>query len=106
MILSKINPVHTTIYFSNIRFNIVLPSMPWSSYFSFSCDVEAPTFSLDIWLADGSKAVSLIRRPPLAPRKIPGAHFCLGLSRPQGLVQLKNSMTSSGIELATFRLVS
>jgi hypothetical protein len=25
-----------------------------------------------------------MRRPPFTPRKIPGTHFCYGLSRPQG----------------------
>jgi hypothetical protein len=39
-------------------------------------DVEAPTFSLDSRLTDGGKVVSLMRRPPFNPRKIPGTHFC------------------------------
>jgi hypothetical protein len=33
---------------------------------------------------DGGEVVSLMRRPPFTPRKIPGTHFCQGLSRPQG----------------------
>jgi hypothetical protein len=51
-----------------------------------------------------------MRRPPFTPRKIPRTHFCQRLSPPQGhsaagLGQLKNTMTSSGIDPATFRLV-
>jgi hypothetical protein len=45
--------------------------------------VEAPTFS-DIWLTDGGKVVSLTPQPLFTPRKIPGPHFCLRLSGPQG----------------------
>jgi hypothetical protein len=36
---------------------------------------------LDTWLTDGGEVVSLTRRPPFTPRKIPGTHFCLGLNR-------------------------
>jgi hypothetical protein len=46
-------------------------------------EVEAPTFT-DIWLTVGGKIVSLTHRPLFTPRKIPGTHFCQGLSRPQG----------------------
>jgi hypothetical protein len=35
-------------------------------------------------LTDGCEVVSPTRRPPSTPRKIPGTHFCLRLSRPQG----------------------
>jgi hypothetical protein len=35
-------------------------------------------------LTDGGKFVSLTRRPPFTPRKIPGTHFYYRLSRPQG----------------------
>jgi hypothetical protein len=45
-------------------------------------DVEAPIFSLDNRLTDGDEVVSLTRRPPFTPRKIPGTHFCY---RPSGL---------------------
>jgi hypothetical protein len=31
---------------------------------------------LDSWLIDGGKVVSLTRRPPFTPRKIPGTRFC------------------------------
>jgi hypothetical protein len=55
--------------------------------------------------------------PPLfTPQKhyffVSGAHFCLrpsnpqGLGRPEGLNKLKNSFISSGLELATFRLIA
>jgi hypothetical protein len=37
-------------------------------------EVETPTFS-DIWLIDGGKVVSPMRRPVFTPRKIPGTHF-------------------------------
>jgi hypothetical protein len=39
---------------------------------------------LDSRLTDGGEDVSLRRRPPFAPRKIPGTHFCWRLIRPQG----------------------
>jgi hypothetical protein len=35
-------------------------------------------------LTDGGEVVSHKQRPPFTPRKIPGTHFCYGLSRPQG----------------------
>jgi hypothetical protein len=47
------------------------------------CDVEAPTFLYNR-LTDGGEVVSLTRRPPFTPRKIPGTGFCQRLSRPQG----------------------
>jgi hypothetical protein len=34
------------------------------------------TTDLDNWLTDGGDVVSLTRRPPFIPRKIPGTHFC------------------------------
>jgi hypothetical protein len=39
------------------------------------CDVKVPTFYLHNRLTDGGE-VSLTRRPPFNPRKIPGTHFC------------------------------
>jgi hypothetical protein len=42
-----------------------------------------PHFSLDSRLTVGGE-VSLTRRPPFTPRKIPGTHFCQRLSRLQG----------------------
>jgi hypothetical protein len=39
-------------------------------------DIEAPIFSLDNRLTDGGEVVSLKRRPPFNPRKIPGTNFC------------------------------
>jgi hypothetical protein len=62
-------------------------------------------------LTDGGE-VSLTRWPPFTPRNIPGTHFCKRLSdrrnimRLEGLGQVKNAMTSSAIEPATFRLVA
>jgi hypothetical protein len=39
---------------------------------------------LDNWLTDVGEVVSLTHRPPFTPRKIPGSHFYLRLSRAQG----------------------
>jgi hypothetical protein len=39
-------------------------------------DVKVPTFFLDSWFTDSGEVVSLVRRPPFTPRKIPGTHFC------------------------------
>jgi hypothetical protein len=39
---------------------------------------------LDNLLTDGGVTVSLTRRPPFTPRKIPGTNFYQRLSRPQG----------------------
>jgi hypothetical protein len=39
---------------------------------------------LDSQFTDGGQVVSLTRRPPFTPRKIPVTHFCYRLSRPQG----------------------
>jgi hypothetical protein len=63
---------------------------------------------LDNRLTDGGEVVSLTRRPPFPLRKITGTHFCYTLSRQrlEGLGQLKNLITSSGFEPATFRLVA
>jgi hypothetical protein len=50
-------------------------------------------------------------RQPFTARKIPGTHFCYGLSRPQGYSaegfgETKNLITTLVIEPATFRLVA
>jgi hypothetical protein len=61
---------------------------------------------------DGGEVFSLMRHLPFNPRKIPGTHFCYRLSQPkaitwlEGLDELKNPMTSSGIKPAIFQLVS
>jgi hypothetical protein len=39
---------------------------------------------LDNRLIDGTKVVSPMRWPPFISKNIPGTHFCLKLSRPQG----------------------
>jgi hypothetical protein len=68
---------------------------------------------LDNRLTDDGEVVSLRRRPPFTP---PGRFLVLisvtdcvdprARVRLTGLGQLKNAMTSSGIEPATFRLVA
>jgi len=51
---------------------------------------------------DGGKVASLMHRPPLPPRNIPGTHFCYRLSRTQGhsatgrIISLKNSNDTIG----------
>jgi hypothetical protein len=67
--------------------------------------------SLDNRLTDGCKVLNLTQRPRFTSRKIPDSHFCSILSRFQGHIATRKiriigkSVTSSGIELATFRLV-
>jgi hypothetical protein len=67
---------------------------------------------LDNRLTDDGEVVSLMRRAPFTPGKIPGNHFCQRVSRPQGhsaagrITSIENQIISSGIETATFRLVA
>jgi hypothetical protein len=68
---------------------------------------------LDSWLTNGGEVVSLMQHLPFTPRKIPGTYFCYRgwvnprvIVRLEGLGQLKNPITSSGIELVTFWLVA
>jgi hypothetical protein len=72
-------------------------------------DVEA----LDNRLRDGGEVVSLIRRPLFTPQEDSRYSFLLkaestprAIMRLEGLGQLKNPITSSGFESATFRLVA
>jgi hypothetical protein len=39
------------------------------------CETSRLPHFLDIRLTNGGEVVSLTRRPPFAPRKIPGTHF-------------------------------
>ena len=49
------------------------------------------------------QVVSLTHRPPLPPGNTPGTHFSWRLSRPQeDFMSMKNPLTPSGIEPATF----
>jgi hypothetical protein len=40
------------------------------------CETSRLPHFLDNLLTDGGKFLSLMRRPPFTPRKIPGTHFC------------------------------
>jgi hypothetical protein len=71
---SRYFPIHSTVYNlsteAKVKFSLYRPWRPlWLR------EVEAPTFS-DVWLTDGGKVVSPMRRPLFTPRKIPGTHFC------------------------------
>jgi hypothetical protein len=48
------------------------------------CEMSRTPHFLDNRLKDGGKDVNPTRRLPFTPRKIPGTHFCLSMSRPQG----------------------
>jgi hypothetical protein len=48
------------------------------------CETSRLPHFLESRLIDGGEVVSLTRRPPFTPRKIPDTHFCSRLSRPQG----------------------
>jgi hypothetical protein len=65
------------------------------------CETSRLPHFLDNRLTDGGEFVSPPRRPPFTPRKIPGTHLLEAETTPEGLGQLKNPMTSSGIEPAT-----
>jgi hypothetical protein len=79
----------------------------------YVCETLRPSHLLDSRLTNGGEVVSLKRRPPFTPRKIPGTHLYHRLSGPQGhsaagriwLIE-KNLMTSSGIETEAFRFVA
>jgi hypothetical protein len=48
------------------------------------CETSRLPHFLDNRFTDRGEVVSLKRRPPFTPGKIPGAHFCYTLSQPQG----------------------
>jgi hypothetical protein len=48
---------------------------------AYGCETSRLSRFLDNKFTDGGEVVS---RPPFAPRKIPGTHFCYRLSEPQG----------------------
>jgi hypothetical protein len=50
----------------------------------YGCETSGFPHFLDDRLTDSGEAVSLTRRQPFIPRKIPDTHFCYRLSRPQG----------------------
>jgi hypothetical protein len=47
------------------------------------CETLRLLHLLDNLLTEGGEVVSLKRRPPCTPRKIPGTHFCYRMSLPQ-----------------------
>jgi hypothetical protein len=49
----------------------------------YDCEMSRLPQFLDNRLTDGGELVSLTRRTPFTPMKIPGTHFCKRLSRPQ-----------------------
>jgi hypothetical protein len=48
------------------------------------CETSRLAHLLENRLTDGGEVVSLTRRPPFTPRKIPGTHFSSRLNPPQG----------------------
>jgi hypothetical protein len=46
-----------------------------------ACEMSRIPHFVDSRLTDGGEVVSLTRRPPFTPRKIPRTHFCSSLSR-------------------------
>jgi hypothetical protein len=51
----------------------------------YGCETSRLPYFLENRLTDGGEFVSLTRWPPFTPKNIAGTHFCLRLSRPQGL---------------------
>jgi hypothetical protein len=77
----------------------------------YSCDTSRLSHFLDNRLTDGGD-VSLTRRPPFIPRKflvlisVRGSVDLRPIVRLEELGQMKNPMTSWGIESMTFRFVA
>jgi hypothetical protein len=78
-----------------------------------SCETSRLPHFLDNRLTVGGEVVSLTRRQPFTSRKIPGTHFCQraestprALVRLEGLGQLKNPITSSGIRTGDLQACS
>jgi hypothetical protein len=65
------------------------------------CETSRLAHFLDSWLTDGGEVGSFTCQPPFIPRKIPGTHFCYGLSRPQGHVRLEGL---GGCEISSLNL--
>jgi hypothetical protein len=70
------------------------------------CETSRPPRFLDNRLTDGDEVVSLRSRPPFTPQEDSLYSFLLEDQSTQGLHQLKNRVTSSGNESATFRIIT
>jgi hypothetical protein len=79
---------------------------PWS------CETSRLRYFLDNRLTDSGEFVSLMRRPPLPSRifqlliSVTGSVDSSAIIRLEGLDQSNNSVTSSGIKTAIFRLIA
>jgi hypothetical protein len=76
------------------------------------CQTSRLSHFLENRLTDGGEVVSLTRRQPFTPRKIPGTYFCYRLSPLQGhsaagrIRSIEKSNDLMEFETETFRLVS